>query len=201
MTRKKNDRPVTRCLYPVIIFLFAMTAVSGAWVDSEALPKPAFDYVSAKWESSTTCLTVGNSAKASAVLRSTDSGHTWTDVTNNVAMQNFLLTDIAAGPSNAYVVTGRSADTNDGVVYTSSDGKTFSVSLKSAGAGLNGAAVGSNFEAFVVGVGGKIYRSVSGLNRKLVMSDTESNDITSWEDISLTTMTVMCSSTCCTTFI
>ena len=180
-----------------------MTAVSGGWADSQALPKPAFDYVSAKWASSTTCVIVGKSARASAVLRSTDSGHTWTEVTNNVAMQNFLLTDIAAGPADefnqvVYVVTGRNPVTSkpNGVVYTSKNGKSFSIAkglngLVSPGAGLNGAAVGSNYVAFVVGVAGKIYRSVA---------DTENNDFISWSDISLTAMTVMRSSRCCTTF-
>ena len=188
---------MTRCLYPVIMLSFAMTAVSGAWIDSQALPKPAFDYVSAKWESSTTCLTVGNSAKSSAVLRSIDSGHTWTDVTDNTAMQNFLLTDIAAGSSNTYVVTGRNADTSNpnGVVYISKDGKTFSISLKT-GAGLNGAAVGSNEGAFAVGVLGRIYTSVF---------NAQSLDYTAWSDITPPgppgIMPVMHSRRCCTTFI
>lgn len=174
-----------------------MTAVSGAWIDSQALPKPAFDYVSAKWESSTTCLTVGNSAKSSAVLRSIDSGHTWTDVTANTAMQSFLLTDIAAGSSNTYVVTGRNADTSNpnGVVYISKDGKTFSISLKT-GAGLNGAAVGSNEGAFAVGVLGRIYTSVF---------NAEFLDYTAWSDITPPgppgIMPVMHSRRCCTTFI
>ena len=174
-----------------------MTTVCGEWVDSLALTKSAFDYVSAKWESSTTCVTVGRSARASAVLRSIDSGYTWTDVTDTVTIsQHVLLTDIAAGPSKAYVVTGininSTTNSKDGVAYTFKDGKTFSVSLKLAGVGLNGAAVGLNGVAFVVGVSGKIYRSVL---------DTFDNDIFGWTDVSPTTVTVKRSSTCCTTFI
>ena len=192
-----------------------MTAVSGGWADSQALPKPAFDYVSAKWASSTTCLTVGNNGQSSAVLRSSDSGHTWTEVTDNNAMQGFLLTDIAAGPSNVYVITGRNVDNRarrqltthiggnldsnygpDGVVYTSKDGINFSSAkgsngLVSPGAGLNGAAVGSNLVAFVVGDEGKIYRSVA---------DTENNDFISWADVTPGLSTVMRSNKCYTTF-
>ena len=172
---------------------FAMTAVGaripkrGAWINSQLLPQPGFSYVSAKWESSTTCLTVGNSSQSSAVLRSTDSGRTWTDVTNNNNMQNFVLTDIAF--DEFYVVTGRNPDGSSpiGVVYTSNDGVDFGLGfLVSPGAGLNGAAVGYNnmngWTACVVGVLGKIYRSYY---------DLKENDFISWADVSPIRMTVM----------
>ena len=188
---------------------FTMTAFSGAWADSQALPNPVFDYVSAKWASSTTCLTVGVNTYyiLSSVLRSTDSGYTWTDVTNVNAMQGYLLTDIAAGPADefyqvVYVVTGRNPVTSrpNGVVYTSKDGKTFSIAkglngLVSPGAGLNGAAVGYNnmdgwTACVVVGVLGKIYRSYYDHNE---------NDFISWADVSPIRMTVMRSLRCSTT--
>ena len=202
MTRKKDDCSLRRCLYPVIMHSFAMTAVSGAWINSQTLPQPGFNYVSAYWESSTTCLAVGSNSKGGAVLRSTDSGHTWNAVTGTNGIQKFMLTDIAAaGPSKVNVVTGRNlgGDKSNGVVYTSGDGITFSTAKISTNgghvspfAGLNGAAVAYTNIAFVVGVGGKIYRSNFDFN---------AYDYSIWTDVSLTSMKVMRSLRCCTTFI
>ena len=193
-----------------------MTAVRVGWADSQDLLQSGFTYVSAMWVSSTTCLTVGNDGQSSAVLRSSDSGHTWTEVSGTNGIQNSVLTDIAASPSNIYVITGRNVDNRarrqltihiggnldsnygpDGVVYTSKDGINFSSAkgsngLVSPGAGLNGAAVGSNMVAFVVGVGGKIFKST--LDPGLL-------DYTDWSDISPTATTVMRRLRCCTTFI
>jgi hypothetical protein len=62
MTRKKNDGAVARYYLSVILILSAMMVVRGAWTDSSISTKTGFDYVSAVWSSSTTCVIVGNGA-------------------------------------------------------------------------------------------------------------------------------------------
>jgi photosystem II stability/assembly factor-like uncharacterized protein len=175
MTRKKSDCAMTRCFYPVILLLSAMTIVRGSsWASSSPLAsKTGFDYVAAVWSSSTTCVTVGNSARNGAIQRTTDSGITWTDVTP-IKMPN-LLNDIAhfSFQSNSHhLVTGTSSSSPpNGYVFTSPDGITFSTGKLVSTTGLNGVAIGSNGYAYVVGVEGKIFNSVSGV------------DWSSWNDV------------------
>lgn len=182
MTRKKNDFAVTRCFYPVILLLSAMTIVRGSsWASSSPLAvKTGFDYVAAVWSSSTTCVTVGNSARNGVIQRTTDSGFTWTDV-KTIA---YLLNDIAHFPfqSNSHhLATGTSTSSSpaSGHVFTSTDGITFSTGQLVSTTGLNGVAIGSNGYAYVVGVAGKIYNSVSGV------------DWNSWNDITPSNSQVM----------
>ena len=168
MTRKRNDCAVTRCFYPVILLLSTMTIVRGSsWVSSSTLAaKAGFDYVAAVWSSSTTCVTVGNSARNGAIQRTTDSGITWTDVTPIEAVP-YLLNDIALFSSSSnshHLATGTSSTTAGGYVFTSTDGKTFSTAKWVSATGLNGVAIGSNGYAYVVGLGGKIYNSVNGVD-------------------------------------
>ena len=203
-------------------------AVRGDWINSQALPQTGFTYVSAKWVSPTTCVIVGNTSQLSSVLRSTDTGRTWTDVTNNDGMQGFLLTDIAAGMSNVYVITGRNLDkytSNDvvdttsngktfdhnnayipnpsspnGVVYTSKDGINFSNAK-----GLNGlVSPGAGLNGAAVGSPRNVndYAFVVGVAGKIYKStlDLYHQDFIDWQDVSLKTTTVMRSNKCCTTF-
>jgi hypothetical protein len=162
MTRKKNDCE-KRLLYPAILLLFVTTVVRGAWTDSAPLArKTGFDYVAAAWSSSTTCVIVGNGATSGAIQRTTNSGSSWSDVTQT--SQPYLLSDIAQfsfQSKSYYLVTG-SNNVNSaagGYVFTSPDGITFTDSISVSRTGLNGAAIGSNGVAYVVGLGGKIYNS------------------------------------------
>ena len=162
MTRKKNDFAVTRCFYDFILFLSAMTLVRGAWTDSPLTKKTAFDYVSAAWSTSTTCVIVGNGASNGAILRSTNSGASWVDVTQSV--QPCLLSDIAQisiDSKSYYLVTGSNSvnQPSGGYVFTSLDGITFSDAKFVSPLGLNGVAIGSNGVAYVVGLGGNIFNS------------------------------------------
>lgn len=175
MTRKKNDCPVKRFLYPAILLLFVTTVVRGAWTDSTPLArKTGFDYVAAAWSSSTTCVIVGNGATSGAIQRTTNSGSSWSDVTQ--ASQPYLLSDIAQFPfpSKSYhVVTGSNSvgSPSGGYVFTSLDGITFSDGKVVSTMGLNGVAIGSNGVAYVVGLGGKIYNS------------SVTSDFTRWKEI------------------
>lgn len=187
MTRKKNDIAVTRCFYPVILLLSAMTIVRGSsWASSSPLAvKTGFDYVAAVWSSSTTCVTVGNGATKGAIQRTTDSGITWTDVTpTNTKTFAYLLNDIAHFSdqlNSHHLATGTSASSSSasGHVFTSTDGITFSTGQLVSTTGLNGVAIGSNGHAYVVGVAGKIYNSVSGA------------DWSSWKEITPSNSQVM----------
>jgi hypothetical protein len=174
MTRKKNDGAVVRYYLSVILILSAMMVVRGAWTDSTMSTKTGFDYVSAVWSSSTTCVIVGNGATNGAIQLTTNSGYSWSDVTQT--RQPYLLTNIAQIPSEGnsfYLVTGSNnvESASGGYVFTSTDGTTFSDAKLVSTNGLNGVAIGSNGSAYVVGLGGKIYNSVSGV------------DWSSWNDV------------------
>ena len=153
-----------------------MTVVNGSWANSTLLPKTGFDYVAAAWESSTTCVIVGNSARSGAILRTTNSGSSWTDQTSST-VQNLLLTDIIryeSSEENRYLITGSNSGFSAspaGYVFTSFDGVDFSYSQAISNYGLNGAAVGINGNAYVVGQVGNIYCSPVG------------SDWTFWVDI------------------
>lgn len=185
MTRKRNDCAATRCFYPVILLLSAMMIVRGSsWAPSSPLAaKTGFDYVAAVWSSSTTCVAVGNSARNGAIQRTTDSGITWTDVTS-IKQLSYLLNDIAqySIKSNPYyLATGTSTSTPvSGSVFTSADGITFSDAIPvPTNGGLNGVAIGSNGVAYVVGLNGKIFNSVTG------------GEWSSWNDITPSASQVM----------
>ena len=162
MTRKRNDCAVSRCFYPIMMLLSAMAVVKGAWTESTLTSKFGFDYVSAAWSSSTTCVIVGNGASNGAILRTTTSGSSWFDVTQKTLP--CLLNDIAQiqiDSKSYYLVTG-SNNVNlasGGFIFTSSDGIAFSDASKVSPLGLNGVAIGSNRVAYVVGVGGNIFNS------------------------------------------
>ena len=163
MTRKKSDRSVTRRFFPFILLLSAIAVVKGgSWANSTFIPRISFDYVSATWSSSTICVIVGNSAsRTGAILRTTNSGSSWADVTQST-VNPYLLSDIAHVSFDDipyYIVTGSS---NGGFVFTSSDGVTFSAAKPVSLSGLNGVTIGSNGAAYAVGLGGYIYRSTFG---------------------------------------
>lgn len=139
-----------------------MTVVRGAWTDSTLSKKTGFDYVSAAWSSSTTCVIVGNGASNGAILRTTNSGSSWFDVTQSV--QPCLLSDIAQisiDSRSYYLVTGSNSvnSASGGFVFTSSDGISFSDADQVSPKGLNGVAIGSNRIAYVVGLDGNIFNS------------------------------------------
>ena len=144
------------------MLLSAMAVVRGAWTESTLTSKTAFDYVSAAWSSSTTCVIVGNGASNGAILRTTTSGSSWFDVTQKTLP--CLLNDVAQiqiESKSYYLVTG-SNNVNlasGGFIFTSSDGIAFSDARQVSPLGLNGVAIGSNRVAYVVGVGGNIFNS------------------------------------------
>ena len=129
----------------LLIFGAILIFIRATWV-GVSVPDSSVSYVAATWLSSTTCIMVGNVFEYGIVLKSTDAGHSWTTKLTNVN-RIFDVTSRTIS-STLYLL----AVTDSGDIYSSTDsGETWLQSINVAGS-LYGASIGSNGNAFVVGM-------------------------------------------------
>lgn len=151
-----------------ILLLSSATLINGAWFQSR-IPVSSYDFVSATFSSPTVCVMVGYNANGGSIIRSKDSGVSWTIVSTPFSLtQTSDIAQIAILSKIYYLVVSKT-----GLIYLSSDnGVTYNAtttitgSNQVTGASLNGVDIGSNFFAYAVGVANspfvsKIYSSNS----------------------------------------
>jgi len=136
-----------------------VSAWGGVWTPRNTTLMTV-DFVSVVWTAPQTVYMVGYNAAFGAIIRSTNGGYTWQPVMQGTdATSRFTDVANANGTNNFFAVS------LSGAIYVSSDGMTFAQIGTSLPASLFGAAVGSNGNAYAVGVGSstaqpsRIYRS------------------------------------------
>lgn len=151
-----------------ILLLYSATLINGAWFQSR-IPVSSYDFVSAAFSSPTVCVMVGYNTNGGSIIRSKDSGVSWTLASTTFSLaQTSDVAQIAISSKIYFLVVSKA-----GLIYLSSDnGLTYNAtttitgSNQQTGASLNGVDIGSNFNAYAVGVANspfvsKIYSSNS----------------------------------------
>lgn len=169
-----NTSVMKRFLFNFLLLSSTITIVRGSWFQTAIAPS-SYDFVSAAFSSPTTCVMVGYNNLEGIIIRTINSGTTWTAVDNTVNQ----FSDVAQIPINSKTYFLAVAIT--GEIYLSSDtGLTFQSVNNSVSSNevLNGVAIGSNYNSYAVGYAGspllsKIYNSSFAIG----------NVYTVWNDI------------------
>ena len=128
----------------LLLLSVLLTVVGGSWFQN-TIPVTNVDFVSAVFSSSTTAVMVGYNDDSGAIIKTTNSGFTWTTVSTSVAQ----TTDVAT--INIGGVTYFLAVSIAGTIYLSTAGGTFNA-VRTLPATLYGVAIGSNNKAYACGV-------------------------------------------------
>lgn len=152
----------------MLFLLSVVTLVNGSWFLSR-IPVNSYDFVSATFSSPTVCVMVGYNSNGGVIIRSADSGFSWNLYSTSTSLtQTSDVATISISSKIYFLVVSKA-----GSIYLSSDNgltydatTTITGSNTQIGASLNGVAIGSNFNAFAVGVANspfvsKIYYSNS----------------------------------------
>ena len=141
-----------------MLLLSAAAVVTGSWFKTTSTT-PAFSIVSGSFSTSKICVMVGNNGQKGVVVRSKDSGFTWTS-----KIVNYPMTDVAVGifGSTYFLAVSRSGT----IALSMDNGANFTETTTLTTTFLNGVAIGSNKNAYAVGATmsntvAKIYRSNS----------------------------------------
>ena len=151
--------------WALIICLFISPFVngggSGYWTRAN-VSISTIDYVSGVWSGDRTVYMVGHNDNSGAIVKSIDGGYTWSTVVSGTTSST-LMSDISTYGTYFFAVS------LSGDVWVSSDSGNSFISIgSSVPAQLYGSAVGSNGNAFAVGMGkttpypSKVFRSSGG---------------------------------------
>jgi hypothetical protein len=151
-----------------IFLLSSVTLTYGAWFQSR-IPVSSYDFVSSAFSSPTVCVMVGYNANGGSIIRSKDSGVSWTLASTPFSLtQTSDVAQIAILSKIYFLIVSKAGSiylsSDNGVTYNATT--TITGSNPGFGASLNGVDIGSNFNAYAVGVANspfvsKIYSSNS----------------------------------------
>ena len=158
--------------FSLLLLSLILAIVRGAWFQN-TVPVRDVDYVSASFSSPTVCVMVGFNSFSGSIIRTANSGLTWTVVSTDLT-QTSDISSITISSATYYLAVSLA-----GTVYLSSNrGSNFTVAttLPSQLFGVN---IGSNGNAYAVGI-----PTGSGASSKVYSSNFTGSGYVNWADIS-----------------